>query len=65
GQEVKTGDIIIRQRGTKFEPGKNVITGKDFTIHATKSGIVEFSVSRKARFTGAKKRKTVVNVLAA
>jgi large subunit ribosomal protein L27 len=43
GQVVQTGQIIIRQRGTKFKPGKNVGLGKDHTIFAKKSGTVEFS----------------------
>ncbi len=43
GQAIKAGGIIIRQRGTKFHPGKNVGLGKDFTIFALKEGNVEFS----------------------
>lgn len=62
GQEVKTGDIIVRQRGTKFEPGTGVATGKDYTIYATQSGTVQFSQVRKVRFTGTNLRKTVVSV---
>jgi large subunit ribosomal protein L27 len=62
GQEAKSGDIILRQRGTKFEPGTGVGTGKDFTIYALKPGVVKFSQIRKKAFTGSKHRKTVVSV---
>ncbi len=43
GQEVKTGQIIVRQRGAKYKPGKNVGLGSDHTIFAMKDGIVAFS----------------------
>lgn len=42
GQKVKSGNIIIRQRGMKFKPGINVGCGKDFTLFALKNGIVKF-----------------------
>ncbi len=42
GQIVKAGNIIVRQRGTKFHPGINVGMGKDFTLFALIDGIVEF-----------------------
>ena len=42
GQAVQAGSIIIRQRGTKFEPGFNVGLGKDYTIFALIDGKVEF-----------------------
>jgi large subunit ribosomal protein L27 len=42
GQFVQAGSIIVRQRGTKFQPGFNVGLGKDFTIFALKDGLVEF-----------------------
>ena len=43
GSFVIPGNIIIRQRGTKFHPGKNVGMGKDHTIYALKEGFVRFS----------------------
>lgn len=46
GQPAISGNIIVRQRGTKFHPGKNVGLGKDFTLFALTDGIVEF---RKAK----------------
>ncbi|PIP17340.1 MAG: 50S ribosomal protein L27 [Candidatus Portnoybacteria bacterium CG23_combo_of_CG06-09_8_20_14_all_37_13] len=50
GQKVKPGSIIIRQRGTKFKPGKNVKRGADDTLYATKIGIVKFLTKRIKRF---------------
>ena len=46
GQAAISGNIIIRQRGTKYHPGKNVGLGKDFTIFATTDGVVEFRKTR-------------------
>ncbi len=42
GQSAISGNIIVRQRGTTFHPGKNVGVGRDFTLFATTDGIVEF-----------------------
>ena len=42
GQDAISGNIIIRQRGTKHHPGEGVGLGKDHTIYATRDGIVEF-----------------------
>ena len=41
-ERVRTGNIIVRQRGTKFKPGRNVGLGKDYTIFATIDGFVKF-----------------------
>ncbi|WP_353480452.1 50S ribosomal protein L27 [Haliscomenobacter sp.] len=49
GQYAKAGNILIRQRGTKFHPGDNVYLGKDFTLHAQIAGTVVFSRSKKDR----------------
>ncbi|MDQ6610058.1 MAG: 50S ribosomal protein L27 [Bacteroidota bacterium] len=49
GQSAIAGNIIIRQRGTKFHPGKNVSVGKDFTIFAIADGVVEFKKGRQDR----------------
>ena len=53
GQLVKAGEIIIRQRGTNTHPGVNVGMGKDHTLFAKASGIVQFT------YKGPRKRKTV------
>ena len=42
GQPATAGNIIVRQRGTTYHPGKNVGIGKDFTIFALTDGVVEF-----------------------
>jgi large subunit ribosomal protein L27 len=44
GQIVKAGNILIRQRGTKFHPGRNVGRGKDDTLFAKEPGVVKFEV---------------------
>lgn len=62
GQQVKKGAIIIRQRGTKYYPGKNVGVGKDFTIFAKIDGTVTFKKKKVQHFTGKLKEKTVVSV---
>ena len=49
GQVVNSGEILVRQRGTKFLPGKNVGIGKDDTLFALASGAVEFSNARGRR----------------
>jgi large subunit ribosomal protein L27 len=46
GQVVKAGEILIRQRGTKFHPGVNVGRGGDDTLFATAAGAVQFGVKR-------------------
>lgn len=42
GTEVKAGTILVRQRGTRFYPGKNVGCGKDYTLFALMDGVVKF-----------------------
>ena len=42
GQVVRAGNILVRQRGTRFKPGKNVGMGRDFTLFALVDGVVEF-----------------------
>ena len=49
GQAVLAGNIIIRQRGTKYRPGENVGLGVDHTIFATSDGVVEFTRSKEDR----------------
>ena len=49
GQTVKGGEIIVRQRGTRFHPGDGVGLGRDHTIFATRAGTVEFTPGRKGR----------------
>lgn len=49
GQEAIAGNIILRQRGTKYHPGENVGVGKDFTLYALKSGVVTYKKTRSDR----------------
>ena len=62
GQKVKPGMIIIRQRGTKFLPGKNVRRGSDDTLYAVKEGKVLFSTKRKRNFDNSQRIVKIVNV---
>ena len=47
GQKIKTGHIIVRQRGTHITPGENVGRGKDDTLFALADGVVEFKKGKK------------------
>jgi large subunit ribosomal protein L27 len=58
GQAASPGNILVRQRGTKFHPGLNVGCGKDHTLFAMAEGVVEFTVK------GPRQRK-YINVVAA
>jgi large subunit ribosomal protein L27 len=57
GEQVRSGNIIVRQRGTKIKPGLNVGLGKDYTIFATMDGAVLFET-----VSGGRKRVSVVPV---
>jgi large subunit ribosomal protein L27 len=50
GQKVRAGNILVRQRGTKFWPGENVGMGKDYTLFAKSDGVVKFYTSNKRRY---------------
>ena len=64
GQLVKTGQIIVRQRGTKIEAGKGVRIGKDHTLYAATEGKVSFRNMRKIKFDGQRLTKKAVDVIA-
>ena len=49
GEFVLSGNILVRQRGTKIKPGRNVGTGKDFTLFATADGLVTYETVRNGR----------------
>ncbi|MBQ7554709.1 MAG: 50S ribosomal protein L27 [Bacteroidaceae bacterium] len=49
GQACKAGNIIVRQRGTQFHPGKNIGMGSDHTLYALVDGTVQFQVKREDR----------------
>jgi large subunit ribosomal protein L27 len=60
GEYVRSGNIIVRQRGTKFYPGENTMLGRDHTIFATADGFVGFR-----RMTGYKREQSYIDVLPA
>ena len=49
GEAVRAGNILVRQRGTKYHPGNNVGQGRDFTLFALTDGKVEYKSARKNR----------------
>jgi len=63
GETAKAGSIIIRQRGTKILPGKNVSVGRDHTLFALVPGTVKFGTKRKVGFDGTTKVKKTVSVV--
>ncbi|MBI2450643.1 MAG: 50S ribosomal protein L27 [Candidatus Nealsonbacteria bacterium] len=63
GQKAKPGIIIVRQRGTKLFPGKNVKRGSDDTLYAMKEGVIKFTVKRKRRFDNSQRLIKIVNVV--
>lgn len=63
GELVKTGDIIVRQRGSKFIPGDGVKKAGDDTLFALRKGIVKFLNKRKIGFDGSKKMFKMIAVL--
>ena len=62
GQHATAGNILVRQRGTKWHPGTNVRVGRDDTLYATISGMVRFQRTARQHFTGIRKKVTVVHV---
>lgn len=65
GEIVNAGEIIIRQRGTKYYAGSNVKQGGDDTLYALKNGVVKFLTKKKIQFDGKKKAIKVVTVQSA
>ncbi|MBI2462652.1 MAG: 50S ribosomal protein L27 [Candidatus Spechtbacteria bacterium] len=63
GQDVKAGNIIVRQRGSHFIAGDNVRSGKDDTLYAARNGKISFTTVRKRRFNGQQRVAKVVHVL--
>lgn len=62
-QLITAGGIIIRQRGTKYHPGRNVGVGKDDTLHALITGMVKFQEKKVVAFTGNKDKRMFVHVM--
>lgn len=63
-QRVQAGNIIIRQRGSKWRPGANVKKGEDDTLYSMADGIVKFAKKKMRTFTGALESKRFVSVVA-
>ncbi|MBZ1348832.1 MAG: 50S ribosomal protein L27 [Candidatus Liptonbacteria bacterium] len=63
GQFVSTGEILVRQRGTKYFPGENVKKASDDTLFAVKSGIVRFVSKKRVRFDSSVRFVTKVMVV--
>jgi len=61
-QRVKVGEVLIRQRGTKYLPGLNVARAGDDTLYALKNGAVKFSRKKKIKFDGNHRYVTVITV---
>jgi large subunit ribosomal protein L27 len=62
GQNVKVGEVIVRQRGSKFMPGKNVLKGGDDTLYAKISGQVYFTTKSKKNFDNSRRIVKLVNI---
>lgn len=65
GQKVAVGEIIVRQRGTRIMPGRNIGVGKDHTLFALATGTVRFRTTRKMNFDGRSHKSPIVDVVAA
>lgn len=63
GQAVKAGEILIRQRGTKYLAGVNVKQAGDDTFYAAKNGTVKFSSVKKTKFDGSFRIATKISVV--
>lgn len=63
GQKVGTGEVIVRQRGTKILAGKNIGIGKDHTLFALANGTVRFATKRKTDFDGRSSRRRIVHIV--
>lgn len=65
GQAIKSGMVIVRQRGTRIHPGKNVKKGKDDTLYAGTAGKVKFTQHKRRRFDGSLKMSKFASVVSA
>ncbi len=63
GQMAHPGSILVRQRGTKIHPGKNVRRGSDDTLYSVADGVVKFATRKKMKFDGNLRMTKIVNVL--
>jgi len=63
GEKVLPGQIIVRQRGTKYVNGPNVARGRDDTLYALKAGVINFASKKKTRFDGTRRYIKVISVV--
>lgn len=64
-QQVKVGQVIVRQKGSKYHPGKNVRMGGDSTLYALADGLVKFQNKMSKKFHGNLRKTRIVNVVSA
>lgn len=62
GQIAKAGAIIVRQRGTRYRPGKNTLLGKDDTVFAKAAGVVKFNKKKIKKYDGRLQYAQIVSV---
>lgn len=62
GQKVSAGGVIVRQTGATKIAGSGTYMSRNFTIHAEKDGVVQFSQIKKRKFTGKTEKRTTVGV---
>lgn len=62
GQKVSTGEVLVRQTGSTKLAGPGTFMSSNFTIHAARDGVVNFSQVKSRRFTGKTARRTQVSV---
>lgn len=63
GEKVRAGNILVRQKGLKFQPGQQVAVGRDFTLFALRAGRVQFSEKKIRRFDRRCFAKKIVNIV--
>ena len=61
-QAVKAGQIIVRQNGTKYQAGKNVKLGGDYTLYSLANGLVKFKTKMVKRFHGNLRKSRIISV---
>lgn len=65
GEAVEAGEVIVRQKGTKFRAGENTYVAKDWTIHSRIAGKVQFKKTKVRKFNRRKELETTISVMPA
>lgn len=63
GERTKIGEILLRQRGSRFLAGPGVRQGSDDTLFAVKEGVVKFATKKKIRFDGSRRYAVTISVV--